>query len=115
MEIMVTGRLPKDIVALLRKAHQVEVNPEGRPMPRERLLQRIGEKEGLLCMVTDRIDAEFLQEAARLKMIANLGVGYDNIDLAAATRARIPVSNTPGVLTAATADIAFALILAMVF
>ncbi|MFZ7112325.1 MAG: 2-hydroxyacid dehydrogenase [Desulfatiglandales bacterium] len=113
MEVMVTGRLPEEVLSLLKKSHQVEVNPEDRPMTRKRLLQRIGEKEGLLCMVTDRIDGEFLQEAQRLKMIANLGVGYDNIDLGAATLARIPVSNTPDVLTSATADIAFALILAV--
>jgi len=113
MEVMVTGRLPEEVLALLKKAHRVEVNPEDRPMAREWLLQRIVEKEGLLCMVTDRVDAELLQRAPRLKMIANLGVGYDNIDLGAATLAHIPVSNTPGVLTAATADIAFTLILAV--
>jgi len=72
----------------------------------------VGDKDGLLCMITDRIDEEVLNRAPHLKMIANLAVGYDNIDVVAATLRRIPVSNTPGVLTDATADLTFALILA---
>ena len=81
-------------------------------MERERLLSSVEDREGLLCMVTDRIDKELLNRAPHLKMIANFGVGYDNIDIEAATERGIPVSNTPGVLTDATADITFTLILA---
>lgn len=81
-------------------------------MARERLLHEIGDKEGLLSMITDRVDGEMMQRAPNLKMIANCAVGFDNIDLEAATARKIPVSNTPDVLTDATADLAFALILA---
>jgi len=112
MNVLVTGHLPEEIVALLRKEHDVEANEEDRPMQRERLLHRIGDKQGLLSMVTDNIDQELLERAPNLKMIANFGVGYDNLDLQAATAKGIPVSNTPGVLTEATADITFTLILA---
>lgn len=68
--------------------------------------------DALLCLLTDRIDARFLERARHLRIVANMAVGTDNIDLAAATRLGIPVSNTPDVLTDATADLAFALLLA---
>jgi glyoxylate reductase len=112
MKVLVTGRLPEEVMAVIRKAHHVEAHGEDVPIKRQRLLDLIGDKEGLLCMITDRIDGEVLGGAPNLKMIANLAVGYDNIDMAAATVRGIPVSNTPGVLTDATADITFALILA---
>jgi glyoxylate reductase len=82
-------------------------------MERHRLLEAIGDKDGLLCMITDAVNEELLGRAPRLKMIANLGVGYNNIDVRAATTRGIPVSNTPGVLTEATADLAFTLLLAV--
>jgi glyoxylate reductase len=68
--------------------------------------------DALLCLLTDRIDADFLAAAPQLRIVANMAVGTDNIDLAAAARLGIPVSNTPDVLTDATADLAFALLLA---
>lgn len=113
MKVMVTGNLPGQIVALLEREHDVEANLEDRPMERERLLQGVKDKEGLLCMATDRIDRGVLDRAENLKMIANYGAGYDNIDLRAAGEKRVLVSNTPGAVTDATADIAFALILAV--
>ena len=82
------------------------------PMDRQKLLERIAGQEGLLCTITDRIDAEVLDRAPALKVIANYGVGFEHIDVDAATRRGIPVTNTPGVLTETTADLAFALILA---
>jgi len=97
----------------LRKKYEVEAHAEDRPMERQQLLSRIGDRDGLLCMITDAVDEELLGRAPRLKMIANMGVGYNHIDIAAATRRGIPVSNTPGVLTDATADLAFTLILAV--
>jgi glyoxylate reductase len=81
-------------------------------MNRQKLLTGIQGKEGLLCTISDRIDEEVLERAPDLKIIANNGVGFDHIDLAAATAKMIPVTNTPGVLTDATADLTFALILA---
>jgi glyoxylate reductase len=111
MKLLVTGRLSEDVVAMLSAEHEVEMSLVDRPMDRNELLARVRDKEGLLCTITDRIDEELLGRAPHLRMIANYGVGYDNIDLQAATNRRIPVSNTPGVLTDATADLAFALIL----
>ena len=112
MKVLVTGRLPQEVIALIKKEHEVEVNEEDRPMERERLLRSVGNKEGLLCMITDRVDEQLLDRAPRLRMVANYGVGFDNIDVRAATQRGILVSNTPGVLTHATADITFTLILA---
>jgi len=112
MKVLVTGRIPEEIMDLLKEEHQVEANEEDRPMERERLLRRVTDKEGLLCMITDRIDEELLDRAPHLKMIANFGVGFNNIDIEAVTERGIPVSNTPGVLTDATADITVTLILA---
>lgn len=80
-------------------------------MLREEILKNVRGQDGLLCTITDRVDTVLLDHAEGLKMIANYGVGYDNIDLATATNRGIPVSNTPGVLTNATADLAMALIL----
>ncbi|MFH1123081.1 MAG: D-glycerate dehydrogenase, partial [Pseudomonadota bacterium] len=112
MKVLVTGRLPEEVMGLIRGEHLAETNEEDRPMERERLLEGIEDKDGLLCMITDRVDQELLDRAPGLKMIANCGVGYDNIDVGAASARGIPVSNTPGVLTEATADLVFALILA---
>ena len=112
-KILVTGNLPAEVMDPLREKYEVEAHAEARPMERQQLLSRIGDRDGLLCMITDAVDDELLGRAPRLKMIANMGVGYNHIDIAAATRRGIPVSNTPGVLTDATADLAFTLILAV--
>lgn len=113
MKVLVTGRLPQAELELLRELHEVEANELDRPMPSEVILEKIGDKEGLLCMLTDLIDEKLMDHAPRLKMIANYAVGYNNIDLDEATARGIPVSNTPDVLTEATAELAFALILAV--
>ncbi len=112
MKLLITGKLPVSVVARARRAHEVTVNDTEIPMPREDILAAVRAQDGLLCMITDRVDSALLAQGANLKMIANYGVGYDNIDLAAVSRRGIPVSNTPGVLTDATADLAMALILA---
>ncbi len=112
MKVLVTGKIPDEALELLRKEHDVLAHDRERPMERDELLERIGDKHGLLSMLTDRVDTELLQRAENLKMVANCAVGYDNIDLPAATSRGILVSNTPGVLTNATADITMALILA---
>ncbi len=112
MNVLVTGRLPDSILALIEKDHPVDINTQDKPMDRERLLNSVADKDGLLCMITDQIDERLLSCAPNLKIIANYGVGFNNIDIDAATARKIPVSNTPGVLTESTADLAFALILA---
>ncbi len=113
MKVLITGRLPEEIIAFIKKEHEIEVNEEDRPIDRQRLLDSIGDKQGLLCMITDQIDKELLGRASHLRMVSNCAVGYNNIDVKAATEREILVSNTPGVLTGATADITFALILSI--
>jgi len=111
MRVLVTGRLPGHILAMLEKEHTVEINSTDRPMSREQILVQVSDKQGLLCMITDQIDCELIDRAPRLKIIANCGVGFNNIDIRAAAAKSIPVTNTPDVLTDATADLTFALIL----
>jgi len=82
-------------------------------IPRDVLLREVRETEALLCMVTEQIDEELLAHAPRLKIVANMAVGYDNVDVPALTRRGILLTNTPGVLTETTADLTFALILAI--
>ncbi len=113
MKILVTGNLPGDIMAPLVTRHQVQMHTEDRPMTQDAILAAIGDKQGLLCMITDQVDRELLTKAPRLKIVANFGVGFNNIDVAAATELGIWVTNTPGVLTDATADLTLALILAL--
>jgi glyoxylate reductase len=112
MKVLVTARMPAAVISLIEREHQVESCQEDPPLDRQSLLRGVADKEGLLCTITDRIDAELLAHAPALKVIANYGVGFEHIDLAAATRRGLPVTNTPGVLTDATADLTFALILA---
>jgi glyoxylate reductase len=108
----VTHRLPGPALGRLAAAHDVEVWPERLPPAREQLTEHVRQVEGLLCMLADRIDAELIAEAPELMVISNYAVGYDNIDVVAAAARGIPVGNTPDVLTDATADLAFALLLA---
>jgi glyoxylate reductase len=82
------------------------------PPPKEEIIRRVQGCEGLLCLLTDPIDADVMDAAPNLKVIAQMAVGYDNIDVAAATARGIPVGNTPGVLTETTADFAWALLMA---
>jgi glyoxylate reductase len=111
--ILVTGRLPQEIMASLSEKYEADINVEDKPLERQKFLDSIKDKHGLLSMITDSVDEEALGGANSLKMIAQFGVGYNNIDVTAATKRGIPVSNTPGVLTDATAEIVFALILAI--
>src|SRR3989304_297408 len=80
------------------------------PPPREVLLREAAVADGLLALLTDRIDAELLEAAPRLRVVSNVAVGYDNIDVAEATRRAVLVTNTPGILTAPPADFAFPLL-----
>jgi len=110
--VLVTRRLPFPALDRLAAAHDVSVWEDDLPPAPERLRELVADVEGLLCLLTDRVDAALLDAAPKLRAIAVYAVGTDNVDHAV-TRARgIPVGNTPGVLTDATADLAFALILA---
>jgi glyoxylate reductase len=90
----------------------VEVWEENRPIPRKELFERVQGKDGILCLLGDRMDKEIIDRVPELRVIGNYAVGYDNIDIEYATEKGIAVINTPGVLTNATADLAFALLLA---
>jgi glyoxylate reductase len=112
LKIYVTSNeIPAEAVKILSKLGDVKVNPNSGPPKREDLFAEIHDADAILCLLTEEIDGELLNNARRLKVIANMAVGYDNIDLAEATRRGIPVTNTPGVLTETTADTAMALIL----
>jgi len=110
MKIFVTRIIPKPGLELLRKEFDVEVNPYDRVLSKEEIIKGLQGKDGLLCLLTDPIDKDVINSEPKLKMIANYAVGYDNVDIRAATEGRIPVSNTPGVLTDATAEMAWALL-----
>src|SRR5688572_25770602 len=111
--VFVTRALPFPALERLREAHDVDVWPGDMPPVPGELRARARDAEGLLTLITDRVDAELLDGSPRLKAIANMGVGTDNIDVEAAKERGIPVGNTPDVLTDATADLAFALLLAL--
>ena len=111
--VFVTRPLPAPGIGLLSDSgFEVRSNPEDRPLSREELLAGVREADALVCMLSDRIDRELLDSAPMLKVVANYAVGYDNIDVGAARKRGIEVTNTPGVLTEATADLAWALLLA---
>jgi len=110
--VFVTRPLPGTAVERLRAAgHEVTVHPGPLPPTRAELEAGVAEAEGLLCLLTEMIDAALLDRAPRLRAIANYAVGSDNVDRAAATARGIPVGVTPDVLTDATADLALALLL----
>jgi len=111
--ILITGNLPENVISPLKEKYDIEINQEDSPMSRQEMILKLKDKQGLLSMLTDAIDEEVMNAAPHLKMIANFGVGYNNIDVRLATARRIMVSNTPGVLTEATAELTFTLILAV--
>jgi len=110
--IFVTRALPGDALGRLAAEHAVEVWPEADPPSPAALREHAAAADGLLAMLPDQIDAGLLAAAPRLRVVALLAVGYDNVDVAAATARRVLVTNTPGVLTETVADLTFALILA---
>jgi glyoxylate reductase len=113
--VFVTRRIPEPGLARLKEAGVTfEVFAEDRPPTRAELLRAAAGRRGLLCMLSERVDAELFDAAGpSLRGVANCAVGYNNVDLAEATRRGIPISNTPDVLTDATADLAWALLLAV--
>lgn len=112
-KVVVTGWAPQPALdALTAAGHEVDVWEGGGTIPRDTLLERVGGAAGLVTLVTERVDAELLDAAGEgLRVVANVAVGYDNVDVGACRERGVVVTNTPGVLTAATADLAMALIL----
>jgi len=109
--ILVSGPLPGPDLARLSRAHDVEIGPDPRGLGRAGLLERLGEHDALIPFVTDVVDRGVLDRGPRLRVVANCGVGVDNIDLGACREREIVVTNTPEVLTDATADATLGLIL----
>jgi glyoxylate reductase len=109
--ILVTRHLPAGGLDPLR-GHELVQRQQDIPYSRRELLAAVGEVEAIVCPLTDQIDAEVIGAAPRLRAIGNVAVGYNNVDVEAATRAGVAVCNTPGVLDETTADVAFGLIIA---
>ncbi len=112
MKAYVTRLIPQEGLDMVRRYCQVEVWDGELPPPYEVLLEKVGDIDGLLSLLTDRIDAPLMDAAPKLRAISNYAVGYDNIDVAAATQRGIMVGHTPEVLTETVADFTMALLLA---
>jgi glyoxylate reductase len=110
--VFVTFALAPAAMRVLRRAARVRTYRGPQPIPRAALLAGVRNADGLLCLLTERVDAALLARAPRLRAVANYAVGYNNVDLAAAAARNVVVTNTPDVLTETTADLAFALMLA---
>ena len=111
--VFVTRLLPEEGLALVRDATDADIWEGELPPSRDELLHRVRGVDGLLSLLTDRVDAELLDAAGiQLRVVSNYAVGFDNIDVPELTRRGIPAGNTPGVLTETTADLAFALLMA---
>ena len=111
--VLITREIFPEAVEMVRAVAEVKVWADELPPPRDTLIEKVSGVDGVLCMITDKIDVEMMDAAGpSLKVVSQFAVGYENIDVAEATRRGIPVGYTPGVLTHATADFAFALMLA---
>lgn len=111
-KVLITRQLPGDAVEKLKEECDLLCDPPSDQMPRNQLLELIPEANALICLLSETIDREVISRAPKLKVISNYAVGYNNIDVAFATERKIYVTNTPDVLTEATADLAWALLLA---
>jgi glyoxylate reductase len=110
--ILVTRSLPSSVVTRLHDVGSVDLYTDG-AMPPEVLVQRVADKDALICLMSDDINKTVIEAGARLKVIANVAVGYNNIDVACARARGVVVTNTPDVLTESVADFTWALILAV--
>ncbi|MFG0261737.1 MAG: 2-hydroxyacid dehydrogenase [Novipirellula sp. JB048] len=111
--IFLSRELPPSSMARLRAQCRLTMNPEDRALSKQELIAGIQGVDGLLCQLTDIIDDDVLAANPKLKVVSNFAVGFNNIDLASASRRKIAVTNTPGVLTDSTADMAWALMFAV--
>ncbi|HHW02634.1 MAG TPA: D-glycerate dehydrogenase [Thermoanaerobacterales bacterium] len=111
-KVYVTKLIPEEGLNIINEVADTKVWKGEAPPPREVLLEEVQGVDGLVSLLTDKIDAELMEKAKNLKIVSNYAVGFDNIDIKEATRRGIMITNTPGVLTETTADLAFALIMA---
>src|SRR5699024_10006577 len=112
-KVLITRRPPKHVLKMLEDKFDVTVwDSEEEQIPEKFLLENIKNKDGILCLLTENINEDVINNNKRLKVISNLAVGYNNIDITAANKRDIMVTNTPGILTETTADLTFGLMLA---
>jgi glyoxylate reductase len=110
--IFISNVLPREAIALIPREISAEFNDSDQPLPKAELIRRLKGKDGLICHIISTIDEEVLAAAPGLKVVSNVAVGFNNIDVAAARRRGVIVTNTPDVLTETTADFAWALLMA---
>src|SRR6266566_647813 len=110
--VLISNNLPQDSVGLIPRSYSLDYNDSDAPLSKAELISRLKGKDGLICHIISTIDDEVLAAAPTLKVVANVAVGYNNIDVAAAKRRGVIVTNTPDVLTETTADFAWALLMA---
>jgi len=110
--ILISRVLPEEAVARARSRAEVDLHEADRPLGRAELIARLKGRQGLVCLITDAIDAPLLAACPDLKVVANVAVGFNNIDVAEATKRGVVVTNTPDVLTETTADFAWTLLMA---
>jgi glyoxylate reductase len=111
-KVFISRKIPETGLDVLRQKCEVEIYPGDQAIPRRLLLEKVKNVDGLLCLLSEKVDRELFAHAPKLRVVSNCAVGYDNIDVEYATRIGVIVSNTPGVLTDATADLSWTLLLA---
>ncbi|MEM3466912.1 MAG: hypothetical protein QW566_10620, partial [Candidatus Jordarchaeales archaeon] len=112
-KVYITRELPERGLKKILERFDAEVWPEYGPPPKQIIVEKVRDVDALVTLLSDKIDAEVFNAASKLKIIAQMAVGFDNIDVEEATRRGIYVTNTPGVLTETTADFAWALLMAI--
>lgn len=113
MKVFITRKIPKAGISLLENQFEIKIFDRNRPVPPQILQEEAEEADAILSLLSDKIDDSLFSTAKKLKIVANYAVGYNNIDIEAARKYKIPVTHTPGVLTNATAEISFALMIAL--
>ena len=103
-KVYVTRRIAPEALDMITEVAEMKLWTGELVIPCETLLEQVKDIDGLLCLLNEKVDATIMDVAPRLKVISNCAVGYDNIDIAEATKRGIPVGNTPGVLSETTAD-----------
>ena len=111
-KVYITRIIAPEALDMLGQVAEIKLWTGDLAVPYDTLLEQVSDIDGLLCLLSDKVDAKVIDAAPRLKVISNYAAGYDNIDIAKATERGIPVGNTPGVLSETTADLAFALLMA---
>ena len=110
-KVFLTRELPPESMKLLSEAADLTYNQEDRTLTKQEVIDGVQNADGLICLLNDNIDQEIITSGPNLRVVANFAVGYNNIDVEAATLRGLPVTNTPGVLTDSTADMAWALLM----